>query len=355
METAREDVVSSSFNTIQEILIISLQSLSFVLPFRGCCNSSPDKISIPSILPCHSSPLHIHIHPLHESPLWSSSFPNAGCYIFSMLCPVYLLSLLCTCPNHLSLTFKYLTWAAPHFYSWACPTKTSTSSTLSAPAQLPVFFCWYPLSPNHTSQQISLPSCKPSLALLMVSFCHKSSLTLVSAVCWLGWLIRGIHLIYFPYLYSLHLHVSICFSLIHWHVFCLSSLFSSENTSTSPTSFYLFPTLTTDHYVICRHHCHCQNVHHHLQRRRDSELILFRDTAELWCILWLGYQQGLLLLQESVKLTKKNPQMHKVCLPTVFRWEYLYDASINQNIDLWKSTWTKQMSHHTGYLKSEWD
>lgn len=78
---------------------------------------------------------------------------------------------------------------------------------------------------------------------------------------------------YPSHLLSLHLLLAssrFCFSLIHWHVICLSSFFSSENTSTSPTSFYLLPTLTTDHYVIYRHHCHCQNVHHHLQRRRDS-------------------------------------------------------------------------------------
>lgn len=52
--------------------------------------------------------------------------------------------------------------------------KISTSSV-----QPPVFFT-VPPSSNQTSYQVSLPSCKPCLSLLLISFCHKTLISMQS-------------------------------------------------------------------------------------------------------------------------------------------------------------------------------
>lgn len=55
--------------------------------------------------------------------------------------------------------------------------KISTSSV-----QPPVFFT-VPPSSNQTSYQVSLPSCKPCLSLLLISFCHKTLISTVHYTC----------------------------------------------------------------------------------------------------------------------------------------------------------------------------
>uniref|UniRef100_A0AAX7SGR5 Uncharacterized protein n=1 Tax=Astatotilapia calliptera TaxID=8154 RepID=A0AAX7SGR5_ASTCA len=52
-------------------------------------------------------------------------------------------------------------------------TENLSVSTLLLPAR-PCLFLSEPLSPNHSSQQVSLTSCKSSLSLLQRYFCHKS-------------------------------------------------------------------------------------------------------------------------------------------------------------------------------------
>lgn len=95
--------------------------------------------------------------------LWSSFFPPAW-----KLCLYYALSSIST----LSSALVQTVCLTPVFSNLVHPGH-------SPPARPPVFLS-APPSPNQTSQQVSLPSWKPSLSLLQLSFCHTSPLTLSS-------------------------------------------------------------------------------------------------------------------------------------------------------------------------------
>ena len=90
--------------------------------------------------------------------------------IFSILLPIYSLSLLCTCPHHLHLTSltspKYPTYIFPPDvlipHSSSGP-FSSLPKRISKCLTLPSVFWPVPSSPNQTTLQVSLPSCGPFL------------------------------------------------------------------------------------------------------------------------------------------------------------------------------------------------
>lgn len=75
------------------LLKINLQLLLFWLPQMIIC------------LHLHNNPLYVLLHYIHEPPLTSFFFFLPASSTFIIICPVHSLSLLCTCANHLSLTF----------------------------------------------------------------------------------------------------------------------------------------------------------------------------------------------------------------------------------------------------------
>lgn len=120
-----------------------------------------------------------------------------------VLCPVYPLSLLCTCPNHLRIAS--LTWS-PNCSTSAVlisnpahpgPNIILTSSTLLPPAWAPDFLS-VPTSTNHTSQQLPFHSCccpvtnYPWHSSPLTSPGLHSLLHLPLVHCPLFWLIPGV-------------------------------------------------------------------------------------------------------------------------------------------------------------------
>ena len=185
---------------------------------------------------------------------------------------IYSLSLLCTCPNHLSLTFspKHLACVVSLMYLFLILSILITHII------------------NHTSL-VSPLSCTHFLSFYPVDLKYlKSSTFFNSAPC-----SRTVPLGEAP-----HIHIRI---LSCWNYPSLRSF--SDHTSTS-LLLHLLLELTTDHNVICKHHSPwrflsyliCQFVHHHRKQEADpwcspTSTLSFSvtPTAHLSSVLQLSY------------------------------------------------------------------
>lgn len=104
-------------------------------------------------------------------------------------------------------------------------------------------FLSVPLSPNHSSQQVSLPSPKPSLSLLLlpsVTWLHPlcPACSLLHLSCALSIALDGfplIHLIH--YLCSLQLDRFVCLPLLHT---CILSYFTDDHSCYPVPTPYLY-------------------------------------------------------------------------------------------------------------------
>lgn len=138
---------------------------SFLLTVRFCCYSCFCYLKSQKILLLLAAPVFclnttlslssslshqpVLLHFIHESHL-----PFAS--IFNILYPVYPLSLLCSCPNHLSLSsnlvfFKLLHLSCPSDTLISNPAHSGHSSKTLWSSALPPVVLLAPLSPNHTS------------------------------------------------------------------------------------------------------------------------------------------------------------------------------------------------------------
>lgn len=80
--------------------------------------------------------------------------------------------------NPLTTSPNCSTWADPPLYSFSIAVTPNENLNIFSSASLSV-----PPSPNPTSDQVSLPPCKPFLFFLLLLFCHKSALTLMFLPC----------------------------------------------------------------------------------------------------------------------------------------------------------------------------
>lgn len=115
-------------------------------------------VPLPSVLFCHSKPLHVLLLCIHESPLWFSCFPPD--WQLHLQYPSFSM---CTLPPLHILTSP----------QWAFPSDALIfflSKSFTPPAWPPVFWL-VPSFPNHKSQQLSHCLVK----LLFHSCCYSSA------------------------------------------------------------------------------------------------------------------------------------------------------------------------------------
>lgn len=133
-----------------------------------------------------SSSLFPH-HCIHKPPMIFLIFLLIGSSVFNILSLIHYFSP--SQPCFFNFVFKpelSLWWTHFLFCTfWSRPMKSLISPC-------PMYFLLKLCSPNQTSYQVSLPSCKPSIALLQPSFIstlpvHSSSLLLCFAHCFGRW------------------------------------------------------------------------------------------------------------------------------------------------------------------------
>lgn len=123
-------------------------------------------------------PLHVLLHYIHTPPLRPSSFPLVWqLHLLSTIAPLNMpkSSQPCSCLSFLQ------TGAVSMIYSFLILSVLATMKNLASSALHPIFLL-VPPSPNYISKQASLPSYRPSLSLLLLSFSCKSPLKIISTL-----------------------------------------------------------------------------------------------------------------------------------------------------------------------------